>query len=279
MDSGMHLTSPFAPPATATDIPAALPAAVNAPPSAREFVEALRTTMTAFHDFARSHLHYTQQTTADRLNLYGFPAVFSVGDKVKIYMPPTHAQMQHTGRKAKHIIAWRGPCTISRVISQAAYEMLEDCSGRLFARTLCNIRPYSASRAAPPPHHDLLSQDPILPDTILALRDSDDANARFRLATVLSLTETTLSVHYLGTTEPRLTRARFLPIWTQADDTITLQVSRPSRHHAPWTGDIDTADVPDLLVASRIYLTATHKLRARSRKDLHHVQDELFVHQ
>jgi hypothetical protein len=139
--------------------------------------------------------------------------------------------------------------------------MTEDCSGRIFARTLCNIRPYSASREAPPPHHDLLSQDPVLPNTILALRDSDDANARFRFATVLSLTETTIFVHYLGTTEPRLPRARFLlPIWTQADDTITLQVSRPSRHHSPWTGDIDTADIPALLVASRIYFTATNKL-------------------
>jgi hypothetical protein len=200
MDSGMDFISPFAPPATVPDSPSELPTAINAPPSAREFVEALRTTMTAFHEFARSHLHYTQQTTADRLNLYGIPATFNVGDKVKIYMPPTHAQMQQTGRKAKHIIAWRGPCTVYRIISSSAYEMTEDCSNRLFARTLCNIRPYSASHTAPPPHHDLLSQDPILPDTILALRNSDEANARFRLATVLSLTETTLSVHYLGTT-------------------------------------------------------------------------------
>jgi hypothetical protein len=104
--------------------------------------------MTAFHDFARSHLHYTQQTTADRLNLYGIPSVFSVGDKVKIYMPPTHAQMQNTGRKAKHIIAWRGPCTISRVLSESAYEMLEDCSSRLFARTFSFLSLVSISDSA-----------------------------------------------------------------------------------------------------------------------------------
>jgi hypothetical protein len=95
--------------------------------------------MTAFHDFARSHLHYTQQTTADRLNLYGIPATFQLADKVKIYVPPTHIQMQKTGRRAKHIIAWRGPCTISCILSRSAYEMTEDCSGRTFARTLCNI--------------------------------------------------------------------------------------------------------------------------------------------
>jgi transposase InsO family protein len=276
MDFGIAPTSPFAPP-----VPPILPDArlTSTPPHALEFVAALRTTITAFHDFARTHLHYTQQTTADRLNSYGIPATFNIGDTVKIYMPPTHAQMLKTGRRAKHIIAWRGPCTISRVLSRSAYEMTENCSGRTFARTLCNIRPYMASRAAPPPHHDLLSLDPIIPNTVLAIRDSNDPNARFRLATALTLTETTLSVHYLGTTEPRLTHARFLPIWTQADDTITLQITRPSRHHSPWTGDIATEDIPDLLIASRLYLTATNKLRARSRHDLHHVQDELYVHQ
>jgi hypothetical protein len=78
------------------------------PPSARDFVDALQITMTAFHDFARTNLHYTQQTTADRLNLYGIPATFQLEDKVKIYVPPTHVQMKKTGRRAKHIIAWRG---------------------------------------------------------------------------------------------------------------------------------------------------------------------------
>jgi hypothetical protein len=278
MDSGLPLTSPFAPPAP----PLNIPVDVNAPalpPTVLEFVAALRITMTAFHEFARTHLLYTQQTTADRLNLYGIPATFHLEDKVKIYVPPTHVQMKKTGRRAKHIIAWRGPCTISRIISRSAYEMTEDCSGRTFARTLCNIRPYSASRAAPPPHHDLLSLEPIQPHSVLAIRDSNDPNARFRLATVLTITETTLSVHYLGTTNPRLSHARSLHLWTQADNSITMKASRPSRHHAPWTGDISTEDLPDLLVASNIHLNATNKLRSRALKDLHHIQDELYVHE
>jgi hypothetical protein len=281
MDFGIAPTSSFALPQPVTAVPPMTSATMLSPtpPNALEFVDALRTTIAAFHDFARTHLHYTQQTMADRLNVYGIPTTFTVGDIVKIYMPSTHAQMLKTGRKAKHIIAWRGPCTIPRVLSRSAYEMTENCSGRTFARTLCNIRPYAASRTAPPPHHDLLSLDPVIPNTVLAIRDSNDPNACFRLATALTLTETTLSVHYLGTTEPRLTHARFLPIWTQVDDTITLQVTRPSRHHSPWTGDIATEDIPDLLVASRLYLTATNKFRARSRQDLHHVQDELFAHQ
>jgi hypothetical protein len=192
MDSSLPVTSPFAPPAPPLHFPLDVPATTALPPTALEFVAALRITMIAFHEFARTHLLYTQQTTTDRLNLYGIPATFQLEDKAKIYVPPTHVQMKKTRRRAKHIIAWRGSCTISPIISRSAYEMTEDCSGRTFARTLCNIRPYSASRAAPPPHHDLLSLEPIQPHTVLALRDSNDPNARFRLATVLTLTVTTL---------------------------------------------------------------------------------------
>jgi hypothetical protein len=105
MDSGLTLTSPFAPPAPPLNLPLDVPAAPALLPTALEFIAALRTTMTAFHEFARTHLLYTQQTTVDRLNLYGIPATFQLEDKVKTYVPPTHVQMRKTGRHAKHIIA------------------------------------------------------------------------------------------------------------------------------------------------------------------------------
>jgi hypothetical protein len=46
-----------------------------------------------------------------------------------------------------------------------------------------------------------------------------------------------------------------------------MKASRPSRHHAPRTGDVATEDLPDLLVASGLHLNAANKLRARSIKD------------
>ena len=52
--------------------------------------------------------------------------------------------------------------------------MIEECSNRLFQRTIVNIRPFRASRAPPPPHHDMLSHAPLDPDTIIALRRTDD---------------------------------------------------------------------------------------------------------
>jgi hypothetical protein len=125
-----------------------------------------------------------------RFNQYGSPASFNIGDKVKIYVPPTAKQMDKTGRKAKHIIAWRGPCTVTQVLPTTTYEMTEDSSHRTFQRSLVNIRPYRVAQPAPPPHHDLLSLVHLTPGSIVAIKESDHLKYVFR--TILSDSSTTL---------------------------------------------------------------------------------------
>jgi transposase InsO family protein len=105
---------------------------------------AIQTSVAASHRYARSHHEYLQSTTAERLNQQGTPTTFQLGQRVKIYMPPTHAQLERTGRRAKHIVAWRGPCRITQLLSPTAYQMQEECSNRFFERTLVNIRPRHA---------------------------------------------------------------------------------------------------------------------------------------
>ena len=276
MDTGFPPLSPYAPPPiTFDDNDRATEA--NAPPSTNDFIAVLRITTAAFHHFAKTHLEYTQKSTAERLNQYGIPTSFNVGDKVKIYVPPTAKQMDKTGRKAKHIIAWRGPCTITQALSPTTYEMIDDSSHRTFQRSLVNIRPYRASQPAPPPHHDLLSLVNITPGSIVAIKESDQ-DPRFRLATVLALTETNLSIHYLGTQQPDITRARFLSVWTHPNGTVALRPRRPTRQHTAYTGDILSDDLPDLLLATGLSLSSTHTLRAHSRQALHHLRDNLVIH-
>jgi hypothetical protein len=110
---------------------------------------AIQVSVAAFHRYARSHREYLQSTTAERLNLQGTPTLFQLGQRVKIYMPPTHNQLERTSRRAKHIVSWRGPCIITRILSPVAYQMQEECSNRYFERTLVIIRPYLASRSPP----------------------------------------------------------------------------------------------------------------------------------
>jgi hypothetical protein len=101
---------------------------------------------------------------------------------------------------------------------------------------------------------------------------------RFRLATVLALTETNLSIHYLGTQQPDITRARFLPVWTHPNGTVAFRPRRPTRQHTAYTGDILSDDLPDLLLATGLSLSSTNTLRAHSRQALYHLRDTLVVH-
>jgi hypothetical protein len=69
---------------------------------------AIRVSVAAFHRYAHAHAKYMQDTTKERLNSQGNPTTFQLHDRVEIYVSPTQAQLLRTGRRAKHVVAWRG---------------------------------------------------------------------------------------------------------------------------------------------------------------------------
>jgi len=276
MDFASPPTSPFGPPDPAILLQPNDQLHAPSSVSPAEFAASLRVSVQAFHVLAASHKTFLATTTEERLNRHGTPTTFALHDKVKIYVPPTHAQILHTGRKSNHIVAWRGPCTITRVLSPSSYEMVEDCSGRTFQRTIINTRPFRATKNPPPPHHDLVSAAALLPHTLIAVRDTPDSS--FHLAQVLSITESHLSIHYLGTTTPTLDTAVFRLVWIAPDGRTVLKDSRPTRNHTAVTGEIDTADIPDLLVASHLILNASGRLSRKSSRLLFHLRTQLYIY-
>jgi hypothetical protein len=210
------------------------------------------------------------------MNKHGTPQTFSLNDRVKIYLPPTHAQLLRTGRRSNHIVAWRGPCRITKLLSPSSYEMQEECSGRVFQRSIINTRPFRASKNPPPPHHDLVSHAALHPGTIIAVRDNPTSH--FHIAKVTTITETLLSVHHLGSTNPTMDSAVFRPLWLAPDNRTVMKDTCPARNHKAITGDIDTEDIPDLLVASHLILTTTGRLSRKSARLLFHLRDQLHTY-
>jgi transposase InsO family protein len=278
MDFAAPPQSPFGPPDPTLTFPDNEdPPHHNHPTiSPEEFAATLRISMQAFHSFAAAHKSFMANTTKERLNKHGTPQSFALHDRVKIYVPPTHAQILRTGRKSNHIVAWRGPCKITRILSSSSYEMEEEASGRTFQRSIINIRPFRASRNPPPPHHDLIAVAALRPQTIIAVRDTPESS--FHLASVLKVTESLLSIHYLGTTTPTLDTAIFRRVWIAPDGRTVLKDSRPARHHTAVTGEIDTAHIPDLLVASHLAFTSSGRLTRQSSRLLFHLKDQLHIY-
>jgi hypothetical protein len=64
----------------------------------------VKESVAAFTRLAKNHTDFVRSSTADRMNLHGYPKTYVVGDIVKIRVPPTHEQMLICGRRSSHFI-------------------------------------------------------------------------------------------------------------------------------------------------------------------------------
>jgi transposase InsO family protein len=248
-----------------------------------QFADAVAMSTQAFTKMAKTHDEVVKSETALRLNKKGSSKSFEVGQKVKVRVPPTQNQLLETGRRAKHITAWRGPCTILERLSTTAYAAVDDTTKRRYERVVSNILPYKASRAktnADASFSEVYSA-PFVVGEFIAVRD--EPTGPFYVALVQHLTKDVVRVHYHGTTSIVLANAVFKPCWNHTDgDEIILSQDAPSanitqqRQFVPYTGEIDLKDVYTVLVARNLEFTKAGRLRFRALRSLAPVHDQLF---
>jgi hypothetical protein len=137
------------------------------------FADAVVLSTSVFTAIAKTHDTYVRTETAARLNEKGFSKVFQIGEKVKVRVPPTQAQLLQTGRRAKHVTAWRGPCTVLERLSSTAYAAEDDTTHRRYERVIANMLPYRATKVktnANATFNEIYSH-PFLVGEFLAIRD------------------------------------------------------------------------------------------------------------
>ncbi len=110
------------------------------------FAEAVALSTSVFTQIARTHDTFVRTETAARLNKKGTTTTFRTGDKVKVRVPPTQAQLLQTGRRAKHVTAWRGPCTVIDRLSATSYAAIDDTTQRRYERVASNMHGAIPSR-------------------------------------------------------------------------------------------------------------------------------------
>jgi transposase InsO family protein len=112
----------------------------------KNFAEAVLVSTSIFSQLAKTNDQFFKSETAARLNQKCSNKTFAIGDKVKISVPPTADQMLATGRRAKHITAWRGPCTVTERLSTTAYAVVDDASQRRYECVISGLLPYRAEK-------------------------------------------------------------------------------------------------------------------------------------
>jgi hypothetical protein len=101
---------------------------------------------------------------------------------------------------------------------------------------------------------------------------------------VLEVGQTSIRVHYYGTTGIVLAEAVFKPSWHAPDGSdIVLSWDCPSSpdkyppYFIDYHGEIDLQDINTVLVARQLAFTKLGKLRFRSLRVLTAVHDQLFT--
>jgi hypothetical protein len=272
---GVPARNPFAPAIPPVDVDAAMPQANVGDPAA--CAASVATSVAAFTSVAQTHSDFERKTTAERLNETGRPRTFEIGQRAKAHVPPTHEQILATGRRAKHLLAWRGPCEVIEKLSSTTFAMREVSTRRRFERALVNILPCKAATAPKQPSFDPACSDPLTVDEFIAVRDEPDGP--FYIALVKSVTTTAVAAHYYGPVNPDLPKANFLllPCWHLPNNDLTRRQLLQPPQNVPCSGELEVASLDMLLVARGLLMTASNRLRVKSQRLITPMLDELFL--
>jgi hypothetical protein len=250
----------------------------------KNFAEAVFVSTRIFAQLAKTNNQFVRSETVTRLNEKGSKKTFSIGDKVKIPVPPTADQMHETGRRAKHITAWRGPCAVTERLSTTAYAVIDDSSQCRYERVISVLLPYRAQNPkgnASAQQFNEVYSTPFTEDEFIAVRD--DPTGPFYIAEIMLVSPKSITVQYYGTTHVVLADAVFKPCWNDSlGNDIVLAATLPTpaewqnRQFSEYSGEIDLKDIRTVLVARNLELTKAGKLRFRSLRALAPVHDQLF---
>ena len=190
-----------------------------------------------------------------------------VGDKVVFFIPPTAEEAELAKRKAKHMPQYRGPATITKVMTPTTYELQYD--NRTYKRCLSELRPY---RATGTPNFG----SSVAPDTttsfevgaIIAYRDTDDPDnedsQRFHIGKVTNIADGNAHVHCYATSGKALSWAKWSPLYQNEQGAYKLD----DRRHGEPVMDMIPVEEDEWMLHYAVQLNDNKRLSKQTRRQL-----------
>jgi hypothetical protein len=216
---------------------------------------------------------------------------YKIGSKVYFYKPPSAAEAEKRGRKAKHMDHYVGPATIIQRIGIRSFLVeYRDAEGktRIYQRDasmlslvpphLVQFEPEEQEMQVRPPHkHRSLVASPLWEGEVVILKDGSEAKDWY-CAEIFKILPTHVIVHYYTTITPslvnhssvsvkdresRISQATFLKTWCLNKGKGPITTIPPEGIKATrdiWTGKIKIHDLQSQLLIRNVTLTAMGKL-------------------
>ena len=188
---------------------------------------------------------------------------FQVGDRVAFYIPPDKKTIDRTGRKAKHLMQYRGPAEITNVRTPTTYDL--EYNGRKYSRATSELRPYRNRRSLQvdiPEYEDDEDEAISMNEYVAYIENEGDAN--FHVGKVKAVGENIILDCY-ATTAPNLNNAIWKPLYQiVANESYTLEANR-RRHQIQVQDIIPTEAESEIILVRKIKILPSGKLDKRSR--------------
>ena len=210
---------------------------------------------------------------------------YSVGDQVSMFIPPSEEEAKAAGRKAKHLLFYRGPAIITEVLSSTTYKL--DYEGKTFKRCFAELRPYKSSNLPVdlPIANDMkMQEEKLVPGNFVSLCDTDDPeDDHFHLCKVVSIEDNKAFLLNYGTWGKSLRSAKFSILYQERDSNqYTTQKPLKEAKDREVMDELPLDQADDYIDHYDIKLTKDMRISKASQKQLkklglkHHILGKTF---
>ena len=247
-------------------------------------VDAMRETARAFEQAILNLRQEAATHNAEHLRR-GPNKVYKVGQEVSFYIPPSEKEANSMGRKPKHLLQYRGPAFVTRVLSNTTYEI--EYEGRTYKRCFSELRSYKSDRLPidlPIANHTNMQERKLIPGNYVALCDTTELDDdHFHLCEVLAIEDDKAVLLNYATFQKNIATARFSILY-QERSTARYTTVKPKRnaHEQEVIDRVALEDAEAYIDHYNIRVTKNMRIKAKSIRQLknlglrHHILGQTY---
>jgi len=247
-------------------------------------LEAMRATARAFEQQIHNVRKEAASANAELLRK-GSSKTYDVGDEVTFYLPPSEKEAQSMGRKAKHLLQYRGPAFVTKKLSNSTYQI--EFEGRKYNRCFSELRPYKSDKLPldlPMANHEDMQERKLIVGKYVALCDSaDPEDDHFHLCKVIAIEDDTAVLLNYATFSTKLATAQFSIMYQERQSSrYTTEKPRLNARSQEVVDRVALDEADDYIDHYDIQMTPARRIKARCIRQLrklglkHHVLGKTF---
>ncbi len=231
-------------------------------------IAAMQTTAKALVQAMVQLRTFDKRERAEKANQTRSKQTFKLGDKVLFFIPPDQKQVEREGRKAKHLMQYRGPAVIVKVRTPTTYSLTY--KGRLYHRATGELRKKKKKKSEAtmelqrPESHDMES---LKVGQFVLYRDDQETDC-LHLGKIKTLGDF-VELETWATSGANIKTAQWKPLYQIAQTGQYTVEKNAKRVQTEVLDKIPLEEQEGYIIMTNVKLGATGKLKGAYVKEMH----------